>query len=215
MIDSEPEYLDSMPGNPASSYQIAYRKAAGELASQDLQEVSRRCGAALEGDRLMLPFLGQPVELRAAGVGEEGVQFSPAELPLVEKILILHYLTTKGSRSSRNEMVSFKQLPGASFYEPTYRKRGPERIARRFGTDPELFRRVCFSLGWAAAQLGDASCSLPIFPRLQAMVVLHRGDEEFPPEVDLLFSDTIANYLPLEDVAVLAGLIASRMIKAV
>jgi hypothetical protein len=205
-----------MEGKPASSYQVACRKAARELASQDLQEVSRRCGATLEGDRLVLPFFGRRVELRLAGVGsEEDVQFDTAELPLAEKILILHYLGTTGSHSGRNEMVSFKQLPGASFYEPTYRKRGPERIARRFGADPELFRQACLGLGWAAAQLGDASCSLQIFPRLQAMVVLHRGDEEFPPEVNLLFSDTIANHLPLEDVAVLAGLIASRMIKAV
>jgi hypothetical protein len=203
-----------MQDKPASSYQIAYRKAARELAIQDLHEVSRRCGATLAGERLLLPFFGRPIELRLAGAGEEGVRFSPAELPLAEKILILHYLITTGSCASRNDMVSFQQLPGASFYEPTYRKRGPARIARRFGTDPELFRRACSSLGWSPAQLGDASCSLQVFPRLEAMVVLHHGDEEFPPEVNLLFSDTIANFLPLEDVAVLAGLIAGRMIKA-
>ena len=45
-------------------------------------------------------------------------------------------------------------------------------------------------------------------------VVLHRGDEEFPAEVNLLFSDRIAAFLPLEDVAVLAGLVATRLTRA-
>jgi hypothetical protein len=42
-------------------------------------------------------------------------------------------------------------------------------------------------------------------------VVLHAGDEEFPAEANILFDDAIVNFLPLEDVAVLAGLIATRL----
>jgi hypothetical protein len=204
-----------MQGKPASSYQIAYEKAARELTGQNMAEVARRCGATLNGRRLIMPFFGRRVEVHLPeGPGGE-VEFNPQDLPLAEKILILHYLGTTGSNPTRDEMVSFKQLPGASFYEPTYRKRGPERIARRFGQDPGLFRQACCALGWAEAELGDESCSLSIFPRLQAMVVLHRGDEEFPPEANLLYTGAIANFLPLEDVAVLAGLIASRLAKAV
>ena len=204
-----------MPEKPASSYQIAYLKAARELAGREPAETARRCGATLDGRRLVLPFFDRRVEVRLPEEAGGEVEFSPAELPLAEKILILHYLTTTGSRPSRNELVSFKQLPGASFYEPAYRKRGPERIARRFGSDPQAFRRACRSLGWQEAELGDASCSLQVLPRLRALVVLHLGDEEFPPEVDLLFDEAIANFLPLEDVAVLAGLIAGRLSKAV
>jgi hypothetical protein len=163
----------------------------------------------------MLPFFGRQVEVRQPEEAGGELEISPPELPLAERILILHYLTTTGSRPSRNEMVSFKQLPGAAFYEPAYRKRGPERIARLFGADLQLFHRACRSLGWQEAGFGDASCSLQVFPRLRALVVLHCGDEEFPPAANLLFSDDIANCLPLEDVAVLAGLIAGRLSKAV
>jgi hypothetical protein len=203
-----------MPDEQASSYQAAYQKAARELAGQDLPAAARRCGATLSGRRLTLPFFGRRVEVRLSEEAGGELEISPPELPLAEQILVLHYLTSTGSRPSRNEMVSFKQLPGAVFYETAYRKRGPERIARRFGADPQLFRRACRSLGWQEAGFGDASCLLQVLPRLQALVVLHRGDEEFPPEVNLLFSGDIANFLPLEDVAVLAGLIAGRMAKA-
>jgi hypothetical protein len=204
-----------MPGPNASSYQLAYRKAAVELAGRKLEEVARRCGATLNGRRLILPFFGRRVEVRLAEEPGCEVEVSPQDLPLAEKILILHYLSSTGNQPRREELVSFKQLPGASFYEPTYRRRGPERIAGRFGSDPDLFRKACNSLGWPAAGLGDESCSLPIFPRLQAIVVLHRGDEELPAEANLLFNNAIGGFLPLEDVAVLAGLIANRLVKAV
>jgi hypothetical protein len=42
---------------------------------------------------------------------------------------------------------------------------------------------------------------------------MYRGDEEFPPECQFLYSDAIINLLPLEDVAVLAGRVAKYLIK--
>ena len=110
--------------------------------------------------------------------------------------------------------MSFQQLAGASFYEPTYRKRGPARIARRFGEDVPAFVRACLALGWTEEKLGDAAYGGPVLPRLRCVAVLHRGDEEFPAEANLLFDDGIAQLLPLEDVAVLAGLVATRLGRA-
>jgi hypothetical protein len=202
------------PQSPAAGYPLAFRRASDELASRDLTEVARRAGARLEGRRLRLAWLGQPVEVESPGQAGGEAGFNPAGLSLAEKILILHYLLSTGSQPVRGRQVSFKQLPGASFYEPTYRKRGPERIARRFGSDPQAFRLACRALGWEPAELGDASFGFEVFPRLRGTVVLNRGDEEFPPEATLLFEDRIVNLLPLEDVAVLAGLLASRLSKA-
>ena len=202
------------PEPSAAGYPLAFRRASGELGTRDLAEAARRAGARLEGRRLQLAWLGIPVEVEPSRDPGGEAAFRPADLPLAEKILILHYLLSAGQQPVRGRLVSFKQLPGASFYEPTYRKRGPERIARRFGRDPEAFRRACLKLGWESGGLGDASCSFEVFPRLRGEVVLHRGDEEFPPEANLLFEDRIVNLLPLEDVAVLAGLVASRLSKA-
>jgi hypothetical protein len=112
-------------------------------------------------------------------------------------------------------MVAFKNLPGASFYDPTYQKRGPKRIARRFGENVEEFRKACRNLKWQEAELGDASFRFDILPKIRGCVVLHAGDEEFPAEVNILFNDEIVNFLPLEDVAVLAGLIATRLSRSI
>ena len=132
----------------------------------------------------------------------------------MEKILILHYLTGSGQVPTGDRLVSFKNLPGAAFYAVPYQKRGPARIARRFGASPEDFRRACSALGWTPEQFGDLSFSVDVFPRIRAVVVLHLGDEEFPAEANILHNEGIVSFLPLEDVAVLGGSIATRLTRA-
>jgi hypothetical protein len=197
------------PGGMKAAYETAYQRACGEIRGRDLEELCVRSGAALNGRRIRLSFFGAAVQIDIPENGE--LEFQPPELPLVERILLLHYLLGREAGPARGVMVAFKNLPGASFYDPTYQKRGPRRIARRFGEDAGAFRRAGRSLGWKEAELGDASFRLDVFPRIRALVVLHTGDEEFQAEVNILFSDEIVNFLPLEDVAVLAGLLATRL----
>ncbi|UCF99005.1 MAG: DUF3786 domain-containing protein [Spirochaetaceae bacterium] len=203
-------------GGVKAAYGIAYRKACGELRSRDIGELRVLCsrsGAVLNGRTIRLPFFSTRVEIRIPEDAEP--EFNPEELPLVEKILILHYLLGRDEKSTKGNMVAFKNLPGASFYDPTYQKRGPRRIARRFGEDVEAFRVACRNMNWREEQLGDASFQFDILPKLRGLVVLHAGDEEFPAEANILFNDDIINFLPLEDVAVLAGLIATRLGKSI
>jgi hypothetical protein len=195
------------------AYLASYRKAVAALAALDLGEVAGSRGAVCRGRLLELEYFGQPVAVELPEGPEGEARFRPPELPLAEKILILHYLGSAAASEppGSDRLVSFQQLAGASFYEPAYRKRGPSRIARRFGQDLPAFGRACRAMGWTEEKLGDAAYGGPLLPRVRCVVVLHRGDEEFPAEVNLLFSEQVARLVPLEDVAVLAGLVATRL----
>jgi hypothetical protein len=195
-------------------YEASFTKAAEALRRSDILRVCDLCGAVFEGDRVVLRFFADSI-----AVSLPGVVFEPPAVPVFEQILLLHYLTTLGNAPSSGAHVSFKNLPGASFYESAYRRRGPERIVRLFGGDFEGFRRAVTRLGGVAAgkggaAYGDLSGTLPVLPRVEAIVVLFGGDEEFQPEANILYKDDIVNFLPLEDIAVLSGLIASRLKKA-
>jgi hypothetical protein len=202
-------------GGMKAAYKIAYEKAARELRSRSTEQLAELCSrsaAVLNGSTIRLSFFGARVELRIPE--NEDVEFSPQDLPLVERILILHYLLARENRPVKGTLVAFKNLPGASFYDPTYQKRGPRRIARRFGQGIDEFRQACRILHWCEGELGDASFEFDILPKIRGLVVLYAGDEEFPAEANILFNDEIVNFLPLEDVAVLAGLIATRLAKS-
>lgn len=206
----------SKPSNMSKAYELSYRKACGALMDSDLGEISRRTGAVQNGGTLRVAYFGSRVEIQ---VSEPEPQFTPQDLPLAEKILILHYLTGPGAdrglpRPESDRLVSFKNLPGAAFYGVPYQNRGPGRIARRFGTSPEEFRRAGSALGWTPEAMGDLAFSFQVLPRIRGVVVLHLGDEELPAEAGILHNQAIVSYLPLEDVAVLGGLIATRLTRA-
>ena len=192
-----------------NSHEIAFNRAADLLRAGDPDDICRRSGAKSYGGSISITFFRDEYEIQLPEV-----VFNPPDLSPGEKILILHYLTSKGTTSTKGEYVSFKNLPGASFYNPTYRKRGPDRILKLFGRDIEQIVEAAEVLGASRAALGDVSVKFSIFPKIESLIVLFRGDEEFPPEANILFNDDIINYLSLEDVAVLSGFIAGRLNKA-
>ena len=49
------------------------------------------------------------------------------------------------------------------------------------------------------------------FPRVPLMLQLWEGDEEFPPDGNVLMDPTISGYLSTEDVALTAGLPIYKM----
>ena len=202
-------------GGMKAAYQTAYRIACEQLLGRSPEELAALCersAAVLNGREIRLAFFGSRVQLRITS--GNSIEFAPSDLPLVEKILILHYLLAREGKSTKGQMVAFKNLPGAAFYDPTYQKRGPRRIARRYGENVAAFREACRNLGWHEEQLGDASFRFDILPKIGGLVVMHAADEEFPAEANILFDDEIVNFLSLEDAAVLAGLIATRLAKS-
>lgn len=191
-----------------NNYEVAYTRAVDTLRSIKPEFMRERCGADATKKRIIVPYFNKTYTITFPDISWSG-----GELKLSEKILILHYLTTLGSDETKGEMVPFKQLPGASFYNPTYRKRGPNIICDVFGQEPEKLRPAFEQQCVSECTLGDFCLKIQVFPKIEAAVVIHKGDDELPPECTILYSDTIENLLPLEDVAVLAGRIASRLMK--
>ncbi len=67
-------------------------------------------------------------------------------------------------------------------------------------------------MGGEEATFGDVSFSLKILPRVAMTFVLWKGDEEFPPAIQILFDRVVDRYLSLEDVVVLGEMTSRRLI---
>ena len=198
-----------------NNYEVAYNKAAGLLRDSDLGDTSSRCGLLVREDSkgektLFVEYLGSEQRILMPDVRfqtEEKISF-------MEQILVLHYLTMRADYPSRGEYVAYKNLPGASFYSGPYRRRSVGRLLGTFGDDPDELLSAAKVIGGTPDKLGDVSARIRIFPKIEAVIVLHRGDEEFPPEAEILYRDDVINFLSLEDVSVLSGVLVSRLSKA-
>ncbi|MDR0839053.1 MAG: DUF3786 domain-containing protein, partial [Oscillospiraceae bacterium] len=58
---------------------------------------------------------------------------------------------------------------------------------------------------------GDASADLPLTGGITARLILHSGDEEFPPDAQILFSDNVSAAWDAEDLAVMGEVMISAL----
>lgn len=129
------------------------------------------------------------------------------------QILILHYLAAESRVQdiTNDPWISFKGLPGGEIYFPTFRKRAIAPILKKYGDNPSDLLDKAESLNATPLNQGTAALDIPVFPKIKVAIILHAGDDEFPPECTILFNQSTQSLLPTEDVAVLASTIAYRI----
>jgi hypothetical protein len=113
-----------------------------------------------------------------------------------------------------SKWIGFRALPGGLGYDSAFQGRAGSRLADAFGTNLGAFEAAAGTLGGERLGFGDASFLFRVLPRVWLAVVLHLADEEFPANANVLFDAAASHYLPTEDLAVLGGILASRLIRA-
>lgn len=128
-------------------------------------------------------------------------------------ILILHYLTrqSQGLPVPGGEWIPFNRLSGGEGYHATFKKRVLKTIARKYGSTPEALLESTQRFRAKKAQFADVSIVLEVFDGIPLLITLQRGDDEFGPEANCLFDNTIKDILCTEDIVVLAELVAHSM----
>jgi len=198
-------------------YNNAYELGRETLKDKNPKRVADRCGADLQTGRegnvsLSLPFLGRRLgitwpELRFSYEGSDD------EVPIEHQVLLLHYLS--GSLGSRptHEWIAYQEIPDGRFYLDAFTRRAKFPMVQAFGRRPELLVSVAGKLyGAETADHGDYSVLVRALPMVPVMLILWEGDEEFPPDGNILFDRSIAEILSAEDTAWLAGMVVYPLI---
>ena len=131
----------------------------------------------------------------------------------IAAILILHYLAaaSRGMPPLKRHWVSFKELAGIEGYSAAFHKRAIEPILRKYGDSPESLWGALERLPGQRSSEADAGIILEVFKGVPAMILLWGSDEEFAPAAAMLFDAGIKDVFCTEDIAVLAGVIASAL----
>ena len=199
----------------ADDFIKALSLAREKLPAFDPTAICRNGGAELlprdGGQTIVLPFFGRPVTITypegrvAAASGED-------TLSLQEQGLILHYLLGVRDIPLTNELITFREIPSGEFYYQPFLKRAKVPLVNVFGLQHELFRRAGEKLAGRDGTIGDNSLTFLPFPKIPITLVLWKGDDEFPPEGNVLFDSSIKHFLAGEDIAFLAGIAVYKLI---
>jgi hypothetical protein len=163
------------------------------------------------GGILELPLLNRLITVTWPA-GEVGVPEGSKELSLQEQGLIMHYLIQASGAPLNESWITFREIPAGEFYYSAFVKRAKDPLVQTFGHRPELLLELGLSLGGSRGTEGDVSLKLMVFPQVPICLVLWSGDDEFPPDGNLLFDASIAKSLSAEDVAVLSGMVVYPLI---
>lgn len=194
-------------------YQMSFDLAAQKLAGRDPAEVARLAGALplVEGPGLTLAYYGRPLAVGWSPLSVAAQDELPP-LPLAEQALVLHYLKNADGVPPAGQWITFREVESGEFYWSAFVKRAKDPLVKFFGSRPELLLELAPAVGGRAGEdTGDASVIVQALPLVSFLMVLWAGDEEFPPEGNVLIDKNIGHYLSTEDVALAAGLPIYKM----
>ena len=199
-------------------YKTAIALAVAELKNLNPKRLENRTGGQYfvedTAEGLIVPYFGQPRRITWPEVAVAPVN-GQREISLPEQILILHYLLHASGEPLTGRTIDFRQVPEGGFYWSAFVSRAKKPLLETFGHDLPLYVKVAAGMGGEPQPLGDAAARFMVFPRVPITHVLWGGDEEFPPEANILFDDTIPRYLPTEDIAALSGASVYRLMGAI
>lgn len=117
------------------------------------------------------------------------------------KTLLLRYLIHAQGTKPSGRMIHYRDVPDGNIYYSNFYGRCLLRLAKTFKKDPDLLASALESIGGISIDKADISYEVPFINNVNLYVLYWRGDDEFPPATQILFSDNVQYYFTAEDLA--------------
>ena len=133
--------------------------------------------------------------------------------PLPTQTFLLRYLLEAKEVAWGGEWKTFREMPWGELYIKPYTGRVLTRAAFTFGTRVAKCRAACEKMGAEPVKHGDAGFRFDLIGGYQMQILVWEGDDEFPPNAQILYTDNFAEGFAAED-RVVAGDILISTIKS-
>ncbi len=178
----------------------------------DPAEMARRCALSwnAETNTLELEFLGGTYTVSHPDFTITG----PTPLSNPERILFLRYLLDGAYAMPSGEYLTYREFPWGEVYLQQFTGRCIKRFAFSYGFKPDLLRQVMERMGARPISQSDQGWEITLMRGLTIRFLLWLGDDEFPPNAQILFSDNFRSAFTAEDMANIGDIVMNRMKKA-
>ena len=133
--------------------------------------------------------------------------------PLPTQTFLLRYLLEGRQTAWSGTWKTFREMPWGELYIKPYTGRVLTRGAFTLGTRVQKFREAAEKMGALPVNHGDAGFQFDLIGNYRMQILVWEGDDEFPPNAQVLYSDNFAEGFAAED-RVVAGDILISTIKS-
>ncbi len=184
-----------------------------KFKSLDLQEAQNRLPSLKwEDGKFYVNLLGRDYAISHPRYAIEALD--GGSLPnLPTQTFLLRYLLEGKDIPFGGSFATFREMPWGELYIKPYTGRVLTRAAFTFGTRVAAFQKAAEKMGALPVGHADAGFCFRVIGNYEMQILVWAGDEEFPPNAQVLYSDNFAQGFAAED-RVVAGDILISAIKA-
>ena len=197
------EIVDHKNGVPIEHYRSVF-------ASMSPEEMAAKSGVPYADGGFSLTLLTRTVTVSwpemEAIFTDDGTAAAANIRILLARLIMEGRLT-----SAHGKMLAYTDMPWGNVYAQQFRGRCILRLAGTYGNNLPGFRSACEQLGGQPAASGDVSYDMPVLPGLTLRLILWEGDDEFPAQAQILFSDNFPDAFKAEDNAVVGDIVLNAM----
>ncbi len=191
---------------PFAHYEELLRKADPNEIAERLSHVT------WNGEELLVKLMGREYAVSHPGCTVRATDGGKLP-PLPTQTFLLRILLESKDAPWLGQWKTFREMPWGEMYIQPYTGRVLTRAAFTFGTRVAKFKAACEKMGAAPVKHGDAGYQFDLVGNYKMQILVWEGDDEFPPNAQVLYSDNFAEGFAAED-RVVAGDILISTIKS-
>ena len=190
---------------PFAHYEELFRKL-------NATEAAARTGANWDGNEFQVNLLGRDFAISHPDYAIRALGDGPIP-PLPTQTFLLRFLLEGKQVEWKGTWKTFREMPWGEMYIKPYTGRVLTRAAYTFSFKLAAFCAACEKMGAMKLPHGDAGYQFQLLPGYHIQILVWQGDDEFPPNAQVIYSDNFADGFAAED-RVVAGDILISTIKA-
>ena len=131
--------------------------------------------------------------------------------PLPTQTFLLRYLLEGKDTPWAGQWKTFREMPWGEMYIKPYTGRVLTRAAFTFGTRVAAFKAAAEKMGATPVKHGDAGFEFSLIGGYKMQILVWEGDDECPPNAQVLYSDNFADGFAAEDRVVSGDILISTI----
>lgn len=191
---------------------VPFEHYIGLFEKLDPVEAAQRCGVKYDAEKqeftVRLLYTDYQVSWPKFAIASDTADgFALKNLPA--QMLIIRFLLEGKASKGTGAFLPYRDMPWGEVYIKPFTGRCITRAAFTFGTRLEAFKKAMAKIPAIELKNGDASYQFEIMPNYEVRLIVWEGDEEFPPNTQILFSDNFPEAFSAEDRTVVGDIFIS------